>query len=300
MTGLQKTLFSAIIEVLQHTPNATIENFRDILNYGVDNYQDALAQCSTDTREFFTRKPIEFNNSTYKETKDQLKWRLRLLLQNEYLRRIFTSTHQSHDFIQLLDSKKLIILDVSKKVLWDEGTEFFGRFFIAMIWMGAVARSDKPEHTKIPVHFYIDECHTVMARDAMFRAIIQECRSQKVAITCAHQYLADLTDIVKPALFNCGIRIANGDDDAAQLAPRLNTTPEAIKLPAHQFAVFVRDVSPSAVTIIVPFLDLSTIPQVQFPPAPTNSAPDPAPPAREPPTVSAQPSIVPTDEVEDF
>jgi len=264
MSGLQKTLFSAILDVLLNAPNSTLEDFRDILNYGVAKYD--LSNCSTDTQNFFTLRPIEFDNSTYKDTKDQLKWRLRLILQNEYLRRIFTATEMSHDFIKLLDSKKLIILDVSKKVLWDEGTEFFGRFFIAMVWMGAVARSDLPEQEKIPVHFYIDECHTVMARDAMFRAIIQECRSHKVAITCAHQYLDDLKDVVKPALFNCAIRIANVDDDAPQIAPRmgLNVKPEQVKLPNHQFAVYVRDTTPSAVPINVPFLDLASIPQKPF------------------------------------
>lgn len=299
MTGLQKTLFSAIIEVLLHTPNATIEHFRHILNYGVDDYQDALAQCGTDTKNFFTLKPIEFNNSTYKDTKDQLRWRLRLLLQNEYLRRIFTSTHKSHDFIELLDSKKLIILDVSKKVLWDEGAEFFGRFFIAMVWMGAVARSDKPEHTKIPVHFYIDECQTVMKRDAMFRAIIQECRSQKIAITCAHQYIDDLTDIVKPALYNCAIRIANADDDASQVAPRLNTTADAVKLPAHHFACFVRDITPQAVTISVPFLDLSSIPQVPEDQRRIETLVEAPQRATEAPRLRVVPKE-PTSEVEDF
>ncbi len=307
MTGLQKTLFSAILEVLLKTPNATIEHFRDILNYGVEGYEDALAKCSTDTRNFFTYgKPTEFNNSTYKDTKDQLKWRLRLLLQNEYLRRIFTSTHMSHDFVKLLDSKKLIILDVSKKVLWDEGTEFFGRFFIAMIWMGAVARSEMREQDKVPVHLYIDECHTVMARDSMFRAIIQECRSQKVAITCAHQYLADLTDVVKPALFNCGIRIANADDDASQLAPRLNAEkPDDIKLPEHQFAVFIRQTMKQPVVINVPFLDLSKIPQKAYvpppepEPQPRHATPQPEPPP-EPPPQPAQASEPPKKKQKPF
>jgi hypothetical protein len=165
-----------------------------------------------------------------------------------------------------------------------------------MIWMGAVSRSDMREQDKIPVHLYIDECHTVMKRDAMFRAIIQECRSQRIAITCAHQYLDDLTDIVKPALFNCAIRIANADDDASQLAPRLNSTPEAIKLPPHNFAAYVRDKMPTAVTIHVPFFDLSDV-QMTYAPAARRPLPPQTEPAHVPRPVAVPASL---DDPEDF
>lgn len=273
MTPLQKTLFREVLTLILHLPNATLETFRQILVHGLNDEQKAVVhRLPPATKDFFaTGKPPEFYSSTYADTKQQVLWRLRLLLSNEYLRKIFGSTHTSHNFFDLLDSRRLIIIDNSKDDLGGEGAEFFGRFFVAIVWMAAISRSKLREDQKVPVYFYIDECQTVIGRDEKYREIIQECRSQKIAMTVAHQYMVDIkSDTVKSALYNSGVRIANSDDDASQVAPRLNTTPEAIKLPPHRFACFVRGQTPQAVTIQVPFANLSAIPHGEpyVPPAP--------------------------------
>ncbi len=161
MTPLQKTLFRSVLTVLIKVPNATLETFRQILTVGWKplDIEEYILQCDPSTQDFFlTGKPPEFDNATYRETKQQILWRLRLILSNDYLRNIFTSPTTNVQFSELLDSAATIIIDNSKDDLGEEGAEFFGRFFVALTWMAAVTRSRLRPEQKMPVYFYIDEC----------------------------------------------------------------------------------------------------------------------------------------------
>jgi hypothetical protein len=298
MTPLQKTLFRSVLTLLLKVPNATLETFRQVLTVGWKplNLEPYIRECDPATQDFFLEgKKPEFDSNTYSETKQQILWRLRLILSNEYLRAIFTSPTTNVPFNELLDSRKTIIIDNSKDDLGEEGAEFFGRFFIALVWMAAVSRSRLRPDEKVPVYVYIDECHTVIKRDTKVTTILDECRSQKIALVLAHQRIAQINPEVIDALNNCAIRLANSDDDAEALAKRFRLEAAALRLPIGQFACFVRDKTPQAVTINVPPFDMS-----QFPPPPSHSPHKPAPPAPEPPTVRVPPRAVPTNEVEDF
>lgn len=301
MTPLQKTLFRSVLTLLLKVPNATLETFRQVLTVGWKplNFEEYIRQCDPATQDFFLEgKKPEFDSNTYSETKQQILWRLRLILSNEYLRAIFTSPTTNVPFGQLLDSRKLIIIDNSKDDLGEEGAEFFGRFFVALVWMAAVGRSRLRPEDKVPVYFYIDECHTVIRRDTKVTTILDECRSQKIALVCAHQRIGQIEPHVMDALNNCAIRLANSDDDAEALAKRFRVEPAALRLPRGQFSCFVRDKTPTAVTINVPLFDLGTLPPVP------DFQPDTSPPISKPAASFARahagPRAVPTDEVEDF
>jgi hypothetical protein len=277
MTALQKTLFRSVLTLLLKVPNATLETFRQVLTTGIEPYAQYLSQCDPATEDFFTvGKPTEFNSPTYRETKQQILWRLRLILSNEYLRSIFTSPTTNVPFNELLDSGKTIIIDTSKDDLGEEGAEFFGRFFIALTWMAAVSRSRLRPEQKVPVYFYIDECHTVIRRDTKVTTILDECRSQKIALILAHQRVAQIESNVMDALNNCAIRIANSDDDAEALAKRFRVEAPQLRLPVGSFACFVRDQTPTAVTVSVPEFDMR-----RFPPPPSKRHTAPPPPRRE-------------------
>lgn len=297
MTALQKTLFRSVLTLLLKVPGATLETFRQVLTSGIEPYTEHLSECDPATYDFFTvGKPTEFNSPTYKETKQQILWRLRLVLSNEYLRAIFTAPTTNVPFNELLDSGKVIIIDNSKDNLGEDGAEFFGRFFVALVWMAAVSRSRLRPEQKVPVYFYIDECHTVMKRDAKITTILDECRSQNIALILAHQRVAQIEPHVIDALNNCAIRLANSDDDAESLAKRFRVDAPALRLPVGQFACFVRDKTPQAVTINVPLFDMSIFPPPQTPPPKSSHH------GKDYASEYVHPSspAVPTDEVEDF
>ena len=282
MTPFQSTLFSAVLALVIRIPNATIETFREILLSGWKPYEKYVQRLDPIDRDFFTAPNPEFDQKSYKERRNELIWRLRLLLRNPYLRRIFTSPKSNIDFYELLDSGKTIIIDNAVAQLGITGAEFFGRFFVAIIWMAAISRSSQKPEQKVPVYFYIDEAQTVISRDEKIPVILDECRSQKIALILSHQRITRIASAnVMDALTNCAIKIGNADDDAAALAKRFRVEPAALDLPQGVFCLYVRDTTPTAVTLSkLPLFDLSTFP----PPLPRTAPPrnDEAPAQEEP------------------
>ncbi len=262
MTSLQMTLFRSVLPALVNAvPNATLETFRDIIENGYEPYKKYIDTLAPDARDFFYK---QFNTKTYADTRNQLIWRLQFLMTNPIIRTMFSSLKTKLDIGKEMDAGKIILINNSKALLGDEGSEFFGRFFIALILAAAQQRSNRKESDKLPCFLYIDECHNVIKRDEKIPTILDECRSQKIALILAHQRTEQITSPnVLSALSNCAIRFANSDDEAKYLADKLRTTPDFLRsLGRGTFAAFVRDVTPQAVALKIPYHDLSTLPQM--------------------------------------
>jgi hypothetical protein len=293
MTPKQTTLFRCVLALMLQIPNATIETFRRVLVHGWREHEPYVMQLDEDNRDFFCveGRKSEFDGGQYQETKQEVLQRLRFLVSNKYLKRIFTVPQSNTNFFELLDSGKTIVIDNSKDELGETGAEFFGRFFVALVWMAAVSRSKLRPDQKVPVYFYIDECHTVIKRDTKITTILDECRSQKIALILAHQRIGQIEPNVMDALNNCAIRIANSDDDAEALAKRFRVDAPALRLPVGNFACFVRDQTAQARTVSVPEFDMSSLPPVSPPIYKARpSAPPLAPAPFKPPIVPKEPA----------
>jgi hypothetical protein len=250
MTALQTTLFRSVLRALVTVfPNPTLETFRDILTNGYEKYEDYIKKLPQDLQDFFYK---EFNDRLYADRRREVAQRLRLLLDNETLRSMLLAMRTRFDMGAAMDAGKVIIINNSKALLGDTGSEFFGRFFIAQVLAAAQQRSGR-KGPKKPVYFYIDECQNVIARDDKISTILDECRSQRIALIMAHQRTSQIASAnVLDALSNCAVRYANSDDEARYLAPRLRTTERFLQsLGRGHFAAFVRDMTPKALDITV-------------------------------------------------
>jgi hypothetical protein len=315
MTALQQTLFRSVLPALVvAVPNPTLETFRDLIANGLGDYRSYFEQLPPSERQFFFDKSNGFESKTYQETRNQLIWRLQFLMSNPVMKAMFGAQKTKLDIGKEMDAGKVILINNSKSILGEEGAEFFGRFFIALILAAAEQRSGRPEKEKLPSYVYIDECHTVIKRDTKIATILDECRSQKIGLILAHQRTDQIKDAdVLSALSNCAIRFANSDDEARYLSDKLRTTQEFLRsLGRGYFAAFVRDVTTSAVAIEVSPVNFSDYEQLSsgeieairgrmrlqygtsgVPPAPPASPP-PSPPTTTAPIASSVDQSGPT------
>jgi hypothetical protein len=167
------------------------------------------------------------------------------------------------DIAKEIDDGKIIIIDNSEKSI-GAGQEFFGRLFLALILGAATQRSGRADSEKLPCFVYLDEAQTVIARDPTTASILDRCRSQKIALILAHQRLSQIKlDDVKDALGNCAIRLANSDEDAKALAPKLRTNEESLRgIPRGHFMLFMRDITPRPLEVSVPNAPVSDWPKM--------------------------------------
>jgi hypothetical protein len=261
-TNLQAALFRHVLPaIMQAVPHPTIEDLKRVLADGLTPEQ--TSRLDVRLRRFFDDKTGGFRSKTYAETRGQIIWRLDYLLTNDAMRAMFASPTTRLNIADAMNSGKIILIDASKAILGDDGSEFYQRFFLALILAAAQQRVALPAHKKLPTYCYLDECQWVR-NDQKLATILDECRSQKIALILAHQRTEQITDKnVHSAMSNCAIRFANSDDEAKLLAPKLRCDPEFLySLPRGTFAAFVRDLTPHAVALKVPQSNLERLPRM--------------------------------------
>lgn len=261
-TNLQSALFRHVLPaIMQAIPHPTIEDLKRVLADGLTPEQ--IGKLDNRLRSFFEDKKNGFQSRTYAETRSQVTWRLDFILTNDTMRAMFESPTTRLNIAEAMNSGKIVLIDASKAVLSDDGSEFYQRFFLALIQSAAQQRARLRPSQKVPVYCYLDECQWVR-NDQKLSAILDECRSQKIALILAHQRAEQITDTnVLSAMSNCAIRFANSDDDAKYLAPKLRCDPEFLySLPRGTFAAFVRDLTPRAIALQVPYVNLEKLPRM--------------------------------------
>ena len=253
MTAKQSTLFRYVTRLMFHIPNATIHTLVDLMEKGgVEKYCAHIAKLSGTPRRFFE---TEFSSKEFDATKTQVLRRIYGVLENQTFERMFTHPKSKFDMFSEMNAGKLILINTSKSLLKDEGTEIFGRFFIALIAQAAQERATLPEHDRLPTMVYIDEAADYF--DQNIGVILSQARKYKVGMTMAHQYLGQLKAGLADAFeANTSIKLAGGVSarDAKAMATQMSCDAQLLQdQPTGGYGAFIRGYTKRAVPISFPF-----------------------------------------------
>ena len=254
MTSRQSTLFRFVTRALFAIPGATVHTFRDLLQNGPKKYQSAIDSLDPTSRDFFAS---EFESSVFRQTKEQVIARLYAVLGNATFLRMFSTPRSKIDFFEEINTPgKVVLINAEKGLLKEEGTELFGRFFLALINQAAAQRSTLPREKRLPCFVYVDECHNYIRNDPKIQVILAEARQQNVGLILAHQFLGQIDQPVLRALAaNTSIKMAARleSGDPAAMARDMNCTPDFIRdQPIGSFATFIRGATRSAISMHFP------------------------------------------------
>lgn len=129
---------------------------------------------------------------------------------NPTIRNIVGQTKSSFDFRKAMDERKILIINLSKGRIGEQNQPLFGAMLITKIYLAAMSRSDlsaKELEYAAPFYFYVDEFQN-FANDT-FANILAEARKYKLCLTVANQYVNQMTEMVRDAVFgNMGTTIA--------------------------------------------------------------------------------------------
>lgn len=231
-TGFLRSILRAVILAV---PNPTLSTVQDVISNGPQKYKNEIRNLPPDLQDLFGSEW-----KTYENTREELKWRLRLLMENDIVRNIFNAPQTRFDLAtDIMDAGKVFVCDNSMGLLHEDGAAFVGRFLLAQIWSAAMSRLS--ESNPKPVYVYIDEAHRVI--NNKIAQIIDECRSARIALILAHQRSSQIEDkSILGALENCAIKMANVDPEAPYFSRLLHIPEERMNtLRKGQFATHVRD-----------------------------------------------------------
>jgi hypothetical protein len=141
-----------------------------------------------------------------------------VFLSNEIMRPIISQEHSTFNFREVMDQKKILLVNLSKGRLGDINANLIGLILVGKILMAALSRADAFGKVLPSFYLYIDEFQNITT-DSISQ-ILSEARKYKLSLTIAHQFIAQLEDKIKDAVFgNVGSIAAFrvGADDAEYL-----------------------------------------------------------------------------------
>lgn len=138
-------------------------------------------------------------------------------LSNEMMRNIIGQTKSSFNLRDIMDNKKILIVNLSKGRTGDLNSRLLGMIFVMKFQAAAMSRADIPESERKDFCLYVDEFQN-FSTDS-FATIMSEARKYRLNLVVANQFTTQLSDEIREAVFgNMGsiiaYRVGQNDVDA--------------------------------------------------------------------------------------
>ena len=127
---------------------------------------------------------------------------------NPIIRNIIGQPKSTFNIREIMDEGKILIVNLSKGLIGEDNAAILGSFLVTKIQLAAMSRSDIPNiEDRRPFYLYVDEFQN-FATDS-FATILSEARKYGLNLTVANQYVSQMSDTVRDAVFgNVGTMIS--------------------------------------------------------------------------------------------
>ena len=118
---------------------------------------------------------------------------------NDYMRPIIGQPRSAFNFRKLMDEGKILLVNLAKGRIGDINAGLLGMIITGKIQMAALSRTDLPDAERRDFNLYIDEFQN-FTTDSI-ASILSEARKYRLNLTMAHQFIAQLEDKIRDAVF---------------------------------------------------------------------------------------------------
>lgn len=151
--------------------------------------------------------------------------KLTTFISNDMMRPIIAQQKSTLDFKDIMNSKKILLVNLSKGRIGEINARLLGMVVVGKILMAALSRVDIPEPERIDFYLYLDEFQNVTT--SSIAQILSEARKYRLDLIIAHQFIAQLKEEISKAVFGnvgslCAFRV--GAEDAEFLEKQFAPT----------------------------------------------------------------------------
>ncbi len=195
--------------------------------------QETLSYCQdTVVLNFWNVEFASWNDKFVAEAISPVLNKVGAFTANPIIRNIIGQPKSTFDIRKIMDEGKILIVNLSKGLIGEDNAAVLGAFLVTKIQLAAMSRSDIERiEDRRPFYLYVDEFQN-FATDS-FATILSEARKYGLNLTVANQYIAQMNDTVRDAVFgNVGtiISFRVSADDAPILAKQFEPQFEASDL----------------------------------------------------------------------
>lgn len=198
---MEYILTNTLLALLEY-PNSTMLGINKM--YADKAYRKKVVENIKDplVRSFWEEEFAKFTDSYSREATPAIQNKVGQFTGNPLVRNIIGQSKSSFDLRQIIDNKKILICNLSKGLVGEVNANLLGSMLITKLYLAAMGRADvsEVEREKLPnFYFYVDEFQSFA--NESFADILSEARKYKLNLTLAHQYIEQMSDEVRAAVF---------------------------------------------------------------------------------------------------
>ncbi len=218
---LEHILYNCVL-ALMDTPGQTLLGvYRMLVD---ETYRKGIVANVKDpiVKMFWTEDYENYDLRFQKEIISPVQNKVGQLLSSPQMRNIVGQPKSSVDFGFVMDQKRILLANLSKGKIGEDKSNLLGSAIVTKMYLAALERQNLPEELRKDFYLYIDEFQNFSTD--IFPSILSEARKYRLDLTLAHQYLYQLPDSIKHAVFgNVGtvISFRVGSYDAKELAEEM-------------------------------------------------------------------------------
>ncbi|HTR18394.1 MAG TPA: type IV secretion system DNA-binding domain-containing protein [Candidatus Paceibacterota bacterium] len=198
---MEYILQNTLLALLEYPGSTLLDVNRMLTN---KTFRAAVVEKITDpiVRDFWT---VEFQTYTDRYTQEAtpaIQNKVGQFVSNPLIRNIVGQPKSSLDLRKIMDEKKIFIVNLSKGRMGETNASLLGSMLTVKIYLAAMSRADESaaRMARLPrFYFYVDEFQSMM--NEAFADILSESRKYKLALTLANQYIEQMEEKVRDAVF---------------------------------------------------------------------------------------------------
>lgn len=132
--------------------------------------------------------------------------------------KMFSTSKGALSISQVIEEKKILLVNLASGAIGDDNATLLGSLFVSQIQQAIMGRAALPRDFRVPYFLFVDEFQNFT--NSGFDKILSEAGKYKLCLTLAHQFISQLSDAQRDAIFgNVGtmIMFGVGDKDAMAL-----------------------------------------------------------------------------------
>jgi len=214
---MEYILNNTILALLEY-PDSTLLGINQMLIN--KDFRKKVIEHITDpvVKAFWTQEFAKYTDRYAAEATPAIQNKVGQFVSNPLIRNIIGQPKSSFNMRKAMDEKKIIIVNLSKGRVGEDNSRLIGAMLVTKIYLSAMSRVDMPETARPDFFLYVDEFQNFASES--FANILSEARKYRLSLILTHQYVAQMDEKVRDAVFgNVGTTVTFriGAEDAELL-----------------------------------------------------------------------------------
>jgi len=195
---MEYILNNTILALLEY-PDSTLLGVNRML--ADPEYREKVVAMVTDpmVKSFWVVEFAKYSQRYEQEATAAIQNKVGQFISNPLIRNLIGQVKSTIDMREIMDQKKIFIMDLSKGRIGEDNSRLLGALLITKLQLAAMSRVDIPEADRKDFYLYVDEFQNFATES--FANILSEARKYRLNIILGHQYITQMEDEIRDAVF---------------------------------------------------------------------------------------------------